>query len=43
MTLAASDSQTLMVYEGTMLKWAAQLPFNPVFIGRGTFKVQHFK
>ncbi len=39
MTLVASDTQTLLVYEETSLKWAAQLPFNPAHLHRGTFKV----
>ncbi len=34
----ASDTQTLLVYEETTLRWAAQLPFNPVYLSRGTFK-----
>ena len=38
-SLVASDPQTLMVFENTSLKWAAQIPFKPVSIKRGSFKV----
>ena len=38
-SLVASDPQTLMVFENTSLKWAAQIPFKPVMIKRGSFKV----
>ena len=38
-SLVASDPQTLMVFENTSLKWAAQIPFKPVMIQRGSFKV----
>ena len=39
MILVASDTQTLLIYENTTLKWAAQLPFSPVSVRRGSFKV----
>ena len=39
LSLMASDPQTLMVFENTSLKWAAQIPFKPVSIKRGSFKV----
>lgn len=41
MILMASDSKTLLVYENTSLKWAARLPFQPVTLNRGSFKVMY--
>jgi Bardet-Biedl syndrome 9 protein len=38
MILVASDTQTLLIYENTTLKWAAQLPMKPVSIKRGSYK-----
>ncbi|KAF6204168.1 hypothetical protein GE061_002508 [Apolygus lucorum] len=37
MSLIVSDTNTLMVYEGTTLRWSAQLPNTPVAIDRGNF------
>jgi len=37
-SLITSDTDTLLVYEETTLKWAAQLPFAAVSINRGSFK-----
>ena len=39
MKLIATDTQTLLVYESTSLKWAAQLPFTPLVMKRGQFAV----
>ena len=38
MSLMASDTNTLLIYDNTSLKWAAQLPFQPIAIRRGRFK-----
>ncbi|XP_046143779.1 protein PTHB1 [Osmia bicornis bicornis] len=34
MVLVISDTSTLMIYEGSTLKWSAQLPFAPVAVAR---------
>nr|XP_012151211.1 PREDICTED: protein PTHB1 isoform X1 [Megachile rotundata] len=34
MVLVISDTSTLMIYEGSALKWSAQLPFAPVAVAR---------
>ncbi|XP_043798543.1 protein PTHB1 [Apis laboriosa] len=34
MVLVIADTGTLMIYEGTTLKWSAQLPFTPVTVAR---------
>ena len=39
MKLVATDTETLLVFEATTLKWAAQLPFIPLMIKRGHFMV----
>ena len=39
MKLIATDTQTLLVFESTTLKWAAQLPFTPIIMKRGNFMV----
>ncbi|XP_015121440.1 protein PTHB1 [Diachasma alloeum] len=38
MVLVVADTDTLLVYEGTTLKWSAQLPFTPVAIARAHFQ-----
>ena len=38
MSLMASDTDTLLIYDNTSLKWAAQLPFQPLAIRKGKFK-----
>ncbi|XP_044003955.1 protein PTHB1 [Aphidius gifuensis] len=38
MVLVVADTDTLLVYEGTTLKWSAQLPFTPVAIARANFQ-----
>ena len=42
-TLIATDTNTMLVFEVTSLKWAAQLPFTPLIIKRGTFSVSIIK
>lgn len=39
MVLVVADTDTLLLYEGTTLKWSAQLPFTPVAIARAHFQV----
>ena len=39
MKLIATDTETLLVFEATTLKWAAQLPFVPLVMKRGHFMV----
>ena len=39
MKLIATDTQTLLVFEATSLKWAAQLPFTPIIMKRANFMV----
>ncbi|OXU18994.1 hypothetical protein TSAR_009649 [Trichomalopsis sarcophagae] len=34
MVIVIADTSTLMIYEGTTLKWSAQLPFAPVAVAR---------
>ncbi|XP_076243990.1 protein PTHB1-like [Calliopsis andreniformis] len=34
MVLVIADTSTLMIYEGTTLRWSAQLPFVPVAVAR---------
>ncbi|KAI4502979.1 hypothetical protein M0802_002023 [Mischocyttarus mexicanus] len=38
MVCVIADTSTLMIYEGTTLKWSAQLPFVPVAITRAHFQ-----
>jgi len=39
MVLVIADTSTLMIYEGTTLKWSAQLPLTPVAVTRAHFQV----
>lgn len=39
MVLVIADTGTLMIYEGTTLKWSAQLPFTPVTVARAQLRV----
>lgn len=39
MVLVIADTGTLMIYEGTTLKWSAQLPFTPVAVARAQLRV----
>lgn len=39
MVLVISDTSTLMIYEGSTLKWSAQLPFAPVAVARVQLRV----
>lgn len=39
MVMTVTETSTLMVYEGTTLKWSAQLSFPPVSLGRANFQV----
>lgn len=39
MVLVIADTNTLMIYEGTTLKWSAQLPLTPVVVIRAHFQV----
>ncbi|XP_053997673.1 protein PTHB1 [Hylaeus anthracinus] len=41
MVLVIADTNTLMIYEGTTLKWSAQLPFAPVAVARA--QLQHLQ
>ncbi|XP_076648785.1 protein PTHB1-like [Halictus rubicundus] len=41
MVIVVADTSTLMIYEGTKLKWSAQLPFAPVTIARA--HLQHLQ
>ena len=43
MTLVATETQTILVYENTSLKWASQSPFVPMAFKRGTFNVRSFE
>lgn len=38
MVLVIADTGTLMIYEGTTLKWSAQLPFTPVTVARAQLR-----
>ncbi|XP_046830544.1 protein PTHB1 isoform X2 [Vespa crabro] len=38
MVFVIADTSTLMIYEGTTLKWSAQLPFVPVAVTRAHFQ-----
>ncbi|XP_046745105.1 protein PTHB1 [Diprion similis] len=38
MVMTVTETNTLMVYEGTTLKWTAQLSFAPVAVSRGNFQ-----
>ncbi|XP_025073837.1 protein PTHB1 [Pogonomyrmex barbatus] len=38
MVLVIADTNTLMIYEGTTLKWSAQLPLTPVAVTRAHFQ-----
>ncbi|XP_011154382.1 protein PTHB1 [Harpegnathos saltator] len=38
MVLVIADTNTLMIYEGTTLKWSAQLPLAPVAVTRAHFQ-----
>lgn len=39
MVLVIADTSTLMIYEGSTLKWSAQLPFAPVAVARVQLEV----
>jgi hypothetical protein len=39
MVIVIADTNTLMIYEGTTLKWSAQLPFAPVAVARVNLQV----
>ena len=39
MKLVATDTQTLLIMESTILRWASQLPFSPMVMKRGRFMV----
>ncbi|CAK9828785.1 Protein PTHB1 [Anthophora retusa] len=41
MVLVIADTGTLMIYEGSTLKWSAQLPFAPVTVAR--VQLQHLQ
>ncbi|XP_076222943.1 protein PTHB1 [Nomia melanderi] len=41
MVIVVADTSTLMIYEGTRLKWSAQLPFAPVTVVRA--QLQHLQ
>ncbi|XP_017775274.1 PREDICTED: protein PTHB1 [Nicrophorus vespilloides] len=38
MTLVVSETNSLLLYQNTMLRWSAQLPNSPISIGRANFK-----
>ncbi|XP_050465963.1 protein PTHB1 [Cataglyphis hispanica] len=38
MVLVIADTSTMMIYEGTTLKWSAQLPLTPVAVTRAHFQ-----
>ncbi|XP_058789395.1 protein PTHB1-like isoform X2 [Phymastichus coffea] len=38
MVIVIADTSTLMIYEGTTLKWSAKLPFAPVAVARAHFQ-----
>lgn len=40
MVIVIADTSTLMIYEGTTLKWSAQLPFAPVAVARAHLQVR---
>ncbi|XP_076670959.1 protein PTHB1-like isoform X2 [Andrena cerasifolii] len=40
MVVVIADTSTLMIYEGTTLKWSAQLPFAPVTVGRAQLQLE---
>ena len=42
-SLISTDTNTMLIFEITSLKWAAQLPFTPLTIKRGTFSVSKKK
>ena len=42
-SLISTDTNTMLIFEITSLKWAAQLPFTPLIIKRGTFSVSKKK
>jgi hypothetical protein len=39
MILVVTDTNTLLVYEHTRLRWSAQLIITPVAVTRGTFEI----
>lgn len=39
MVLVIADTSTLMIYEGSTLRWSAQLPFAPVTVARVQLEV----
>lgn len=39
MVLVIADTGTLMIYEGTTLKWSEQLLFTPVAVARAQLRV----
>lgn len=39
MVLVIADTNTLMIYEGSTLRWSAQLPFAPVTVARVQLEV----
>lgn len=39
LVIVVADTRTLMIYEGTTLKWTAQLPLQPVSIARARLQV----
>lgn len=39
MILVVTDTNTLLVYEHTRLRWSAQLTIAPVAVARGTFEI----
>ena len=38
--IISSDTGNLMLFENTTIRWAAQLPFTPLNLTRGSFKVR---
>ena len=42
MVIVVVDTNTLLIYEGTTLKWSAQFPYTPVSIARAHFQVGYF-
>ncbi len=39
-SLVATETQTILIYDNTSLKWATQSPFVPMALRRGTFQVR---
>lgn len=42
MVLVIADTNTLIVYEGSTIKWSAQLPFAPVTAARVQLQVSRY-